>query len=63
MFGSDRRPRVDIAAELSRQWFRENRRLRTTRAHEYAHYADSQIMPRRLREPSPVGRERQIMSA
>jgi len=36
MFGSDRRPRVDIAAELSRQWFRENR-LRTTLAHEYAH--------------------------
>ena len=36
MFGSDRRPRVNIAAELSRQWFRENR-LRTTLAHEYAH--------------------------
>jgi hypothetical protein len=36
MYGSDRRPRVDIAAELSRQWFRENR-LRTTLAHELAH--------------------------
>jgi hypothetical protein len=36
MFGSERLPRVDIAAELSRQWFRENR-LRTTLAHEYAH--------------------------
>ena len=36
MFGSERLPRVDIAAELSRQWFRENR-LRTTLAHELAH--------------------------
>jgi IrrE N-terminal-like domain len=36
MFGSERWPRVDIASELSRQWFRENR-LRTTLAHEYAH--------------------------
>jgi Zn-dependent peptidase ImmA (M78 family) len=36
MYGSDRLPRVDIAAELSRQWFRENR-LRTTLAHELAH--------------------------
>ncbi len=36
MFGGDRLPRVDIAAALSRQWFRENR-LRTTLAHEYAH--------------------------
>ena len=36
MFGSAQRPRVDIAAELSRQWFRENR-LRTTLAHELAH--------------------------
>jgi hypothetical protein len=36
MFASERLPRVDIAAELSRQWFRENR-LRTTLAHELAH--------------------------
>lgn len=45
MFASERLPRVDIAAELSRQWFRENR-LRTTLAHELAHYADLRIMPR-----------------
>ncbi len=36
MFGNECRPQVDIAAELSRQWFRENR-LRTTLAHELAH--------------------------
>ena len=36
MYGDERRPCVDIASELSRQWFRENR-LRTTLAHEYAH--------------------------
>ena len=36
MFANERPPRVDIAAELSRQWFRENR-LRTTLAHELAH--------------------------
>jgi Zn-dependent peptidase ImmA (M78 family) len=36
MFGNDRPPRVDIAAELSRQWFRENR-LRTTLGHELGH--------------------------
>jgi hypothetical protein len=36
MFGSDQPPRVDIADELSRQWFRENR-LRTTLGHELGH--------------------------
>ena len=36
MFGNECRPQVEIAAELSRQWFRENR-LRTTLAHELAH--------------------------
>jgi len=36
MFGSERRPEVEISGGLSRQWFRENR-LRTTLAHELAH--------------------------
>lgn len=49
-FDPPRKPKVSIARELFTESWRVNR-LRSTLAHEYAHYADFRIMPRFSRRP------------